>query len=424
MCVTVKSPQNTPNSAVDHHHDRHTMSDEPRPSKRRRVAPARYHGLLMYDKRLRDILPQPAPALSPSSSLSSNPEPPLVTAVSTTQPTPTTISVIPPGPSALDTLHPPMSDIDNLSIDTAHNAFGIFRRYYGQELPTHDPEREVSLALLSNIPLPPSAPDAQEPSKTSDFYPYPNQSSFLLADWYWNHGVQKSQESFKKLLGIVGNIDFSAHHVRETNWSQINRQLAVNDWDEGAWVDEDASWQRSAITIRVPFHRFLDYPGVQDYTIPDFYHRSLTSVIRERIKKDAENNCHFHFEPYELLWKPNIGSLADAQAYGLRLGTESSDSPTVTIRLYGELYTSPAFISAHRELQSITGEPNCNLPRVVVGLMFWSDGTFLTTYGNAKLWPLYMAFGNDSKYQRCKPSSNLYEHVAYFEQVFQYISFK
>ena len=404
--IRIKNPQDTDatlNFVVGHCR---VTSDEPRPSKRCRVAPVRYHGLLMYDKRLRDILPEPAPALSPPPSLSSNPESPLVSTTSS-QSTPTVPAT---RPSALETLHSPISNIDS-SIDTVHNVFGIFRRYHGQKLPTHDPEREVSLALLSNIPSPPSVPETQEPSKISDFHPYLNQSSFLLADWYWNHGVQKSQESFKKLLDIVGSIDFSARDIRETNWRQINRQLAVNDWDEGAWVDEDASWQRSAISIRVPFHRFLDCPGVQDYTIPHFYYRSLTSVIRERIKKDAENNCHFHFEPYELLWKPNTNS----NAYGLQLGTESLDNATV--RLHGELYTSPAFISAHRELQNITGEPNCNLPRVVVGLMFWSDGTLLTTYGNAKLWPLYMAFGNDSKYQRCKPSSNLYEHVAYFEQV-------
>lgn len=399
-----KNPQNTsdtPKFVAEHCRP---ASDEPRPSKRRRVAPVRYHGLLMYDKRLRDILPQPAPALlPPSTPSSSNPEPPPVSAA---QPTP-----IPPAtPPGLGTLDPPTPYADS-STDTTHNVFGMFRRYYGQKLPTHDPEREAGLASLSNISSPPRVTETQEPSKMSDFHPYPNQSSFLLADWYWNHGLQKSHESFKKLLSIVGNIDFSARDVRETNWNQINRQLAVNDWDEGAWVDEDAGWQRSAISIRVPFHRFLDYPGVQNYTIPNFYRRSLTSVIRERIKKDAENNCHFHFEPYELLWKPNISS----NACGLPLGTESSDS--ATIRLHGELYTSPPFISAHRELQNMVGEPNCNLPRVVVGLMFWSDATFLTTYGNAKLWPLYMAFGNDSKYQRCKPSSNLYEHVAYFEEV-------
>ena len=85
------------------------------------------------------------------------------------------------------------------------------------------------------------------------------------------------------------------------------------------------------------------------------------------------------------------------------------------IRVQGELYTSPVFINAHRELQDSPGEPGCDLPRVIVAMMFWSDGTHLTSFGNAKLWPLYLYFGNDSKYRRCKPSCNLCDHVAYFQ---------
>jgi hypothetical protein len=78
---------------------------------------------------------------------------------------------------------------------------------------------------------------------------------------------------------------------------------------------------------------------------------------------------------------------------------------------------SPAFIEAHRELQELPGEAGCELPHVVAALMFWSDATQLTTFGNAKLWPVYMYFGNESKYRRCRPSCNLGNHVAYFQKV-------
>ncbi|KAG1832562.1 hypothetical protein F4604DRAFT_1945993 [Suillus subluteus] len=74
-------------------------------------------------------------------------------------------------------------------------------------------------------------------------------------------------------------------------------------------------------------------------------------------------------------------------------------------------------MDAHRELQESPGEAGCDLPRVVVALMFWSDSTHLTTFGNAKLWPLYMYFGNESKYRRCKPTCNLSNHVAYFQKL-------
>ena len=46
--------------------------------------------------------------------------------------------------------------------------------------------------------------------------------------------------------------------------------------------------------------------------------------------------------------------------------------------------------------------------------MFWSDATQLTAFGDAKLWPLYVYFGNESKYERCTPIANLCLHAAYF----------
>ncbi|KAJ8581094.1 hypothetical protein M405DRAFT_926351, partial [Rhizopogon salebrosus TDB-379] len=103
----------------------------------------------------------------------------------------------------------------------------------------------------------------------------------------------------------------------------------------------------------------------------------------------------FHYEPYQLRWAPPH---LDAE-----------------VSIYGDLYTSPTFHEAHSELQESPREPGCDLPRVVAGLMFWSDTTQLTSFGNAKLWPTYMYFGNESKYRRCKPSCNLSNHVAYFE---------
>jgi hypothetical protein len=61
------------------------------------------------------------------------------------------------------------------------------------------------------------------------------------------------------------------------------------------------------------------------------------------------------------------------------------------------------------------------MPRYVVGLMFASDATMLASFGDAKLWPLYMFFANDSKYRRSKTSLQLGEEVAYFEKVRQLV---
>jgi hypothetical protein len=88
-----------------------------------------------------------------------------------------------------------------------------------------------------------------------------------------------------------------------------------------------------------------------------------------------------------------------------------------SIRVHGELYNSPSFIQANEDLQNSPKEPGCDLPRVLVGVMYGSDTTHLTSFGTAKLWPLYAFFGNFSKYRRSKPSCKLCEEIAYFQKV-------
>ena len=105
----------------------------------------------------------------------------------------------------------------------------------------------------------------------------------------------------------------------------------------------------------------------------------------------------FYLEPYELQWRPR-----DAQD---------------VVCVHGKLYNLPAFIKAHDQLQSAPKEPGCDLPQIVVGLMFASDATHLTSFSDAKIWPLYLFFGNKSKYHRGKPTLHLCNHVVYLQKV-------
>lgn len=358
-------------------------------------------------KRFQDVIPRPLPLLPPVPEIQSQ-----------TPPSP---------PSPLGRLSPtPSSSNQSLAtrvlqtFRTPRNAFGLLRQYHSITLPSHDPEEHIQLQDLSDQndnfqeahkqasfhePSTAAAATSAQPQEETKkkFHPFPNRSSFLLGNWYWTHGVQRSRESFRDLLDVVGSPAFSPSDVRHTPWGAINKILGRNDFDENdtdddarEWMDEDAGWTRTPIHISVPFHSRTKKPGPQDYLVGHVYHRSLVSVIREKMANPCEDK-QFHYEPYELFWKP------------------SDTRPDV--RIYGELYTSPEFMEAHRAIQEAPGEPGCNLPRVMVALMFWSDGTELTQFSNAKLWPSYLYFGNESKYRRCKPSSNLCNHVAYFEMV-------
>ncbi|KAF9230896.1 hypothetical protein BU15DRAFT_68802 [Melanogaster broomeanus] len=175
---------------------------------------------------------------------------------------------------------------------------------------------------------------------------------------------------------------FAQTDVRSTSWRAIDRKLGSNAFDGAVrdkdQIDSDEGWFRKPITISVPFHNRCQHPGPKDYTLPDFHYRSLTSVIRETLA-DSTRSHLFHYEPYELRWHPPHRSR--------------------DLRVYGELFTADAFIQAHQTLQES--------PR----------SRALSSFGGAKLWPLYLYFGNHSKYQRCQPNHNLCTHVAYFQSL-------
>ncbi len=109
----------------------------------------------------------------------------------------------------------------------------------------------------------------------------------------------------------------------------------------------------------------------------------------------------FNYSPYMLLWQP----------------PRTREGLPPLQQVYGEAYTSKAFRDADEELQQSPHEPGCNLPRAVIALMPWSDSTHLVEYGNASLWPIYLQFGNQSKYDRGRPNSNACHHVAYIPKV-------
>lgn len=278
---------------------------------------------------------------------------------------------------------------------TPRNVFGLVRQYFARHFPEHDPDELVTSEELSDVPTAVGAAPEAIPS----YYPYPNKWCFLLGKWFWDRGNQKSRNDFKELVDIVGDPSYDPKQVGGANWAKIDRQLGGNNYDKyNEWEDkeeEDAGWNNTPISIEVPFTNRAIHPGTKQFTVPNFYHRSLVDVIQEKMANPVHDRT-FHYEPYELRF--DSGHLPET-------------------RVHGELYTSPAFIQAHNNLQASPAEPGCDRPRVVLGLMFSSDSTHLTSFGSASIWPLYCYFGNESKYRRCKPTEGLCSHIAYFQKV-------
>ena len=183
------------------------------------------------------------------------------------------------------------------------NFFGLSHQYYSESLLLHNPEENLELVDWSDALHPVDSPGNIPASSTELYYPYPNKTSLLLGKWYWNNGYQKSQQSFKDLLGIFGNPQFCPEDVQWTNWANIDKVLAENKLDggeEAEWMDNDAGWMMKPITIAIPFHGQEKSPGVHHFHVSDFHYHPLVSVIHGKLS-NKRDHLHFHLSFYGLL---------------------------------------------------------------------------------------------------------------------------
>ncbi|KIK81965.1 hypothetical protein PAXRUDRAFT_47946, partial [Paxillus rubicundulus Ve08.2h10] len=155
-------------------------------------------------------------------------------------------------------------------------------------------------------------------------------------------------------------------------------------------------WKESVADILVPTRERNSNGNGQLFSVPGFFHRSLTAVIRAVFAEEASK--WFHLTPFKRIWRSHT------------TGREQY--------LYDELYTSDAWNTAHHEIKK---QQKDALEPVIAGLMFWSDATHLAQFGHSSAWPIYLFFGNQSKYDRANPGSGACHPVAFIPSLPQSI---
>ncbi|KAG8697132.1 hypothetical protein FRC09_008057 [Ceratobasidium sp. 395] len=305
---------------------------------------------------------------------------------------------------------------------TAPNAFGVFRKYFSsvssQSSGSAPPDLNVTPnhALQGSLAI--EKPDSAHTTLEDIIYPFPNISTFRLAHWFYTGGTQKSlaDRSIGLVKGVILAPDFDPNHFRGVNLDTLDRMLtqpSVNDspgsTELNALLGDRADWQEKTFDIFIPKARTGRRPLApmtsnkpEDYghriSLSGFYTRNLTQLIRARLSKPQdEDSGVFHFVPFESWWTPGPGIPPE--------------------RVYDELYTGDAWIQEHATLQRSPPVPGCNLERVILALMLWSDSTHLAQFGQSSIWPIYLYFGNQSKSVRRKPLSRSCEHLAYLPKI-------
>ena len=213
--------------------------------------------------------------------------------------------------------------------------------------------------------------------------------------WLNTGSHSKSEGEANRLVDeVIRTNDFCVEDLRGFNAHQENRCL---DMVTRATLDE--GFQVASVTIAVPTGGLNNTEKSRPYSVPGLHYRKIVDVIKAAFRNPLSQ--HFHLTPFSLMHRSPV------------TGVEQ--------RIYSELYHSDTFIEEHRRVQNCSppppDNPNCKLEKAVAALMFWSDATHLTNFGTAKLWPIYLFFGNISKYIRAQPSSGACNHIAYIPSV-------
>ncbi|KAI0069589.1 hypothetical protein K474DRAFT_1610237 [Panus rudis PR-1116 ss-1] len=269
-------------------------------------------------------------------------------------------------------------------------------------IPSRTPDHSINNVPPSLSPTSQSQPGDQNNPGTNR--KYSNSSTQLLLEWMWSGSDRKSLDELNTLVHRV---------LRDPSFS-LDDLVSFDARTETAKLDaqlekEPDTWKETVVTIQVPDGK--PHPGGEDvpcFPVLGLVHRSLTAVIRTVWSNPASND--FHYIPFRQFYqRPSPPNTDPEDGHG--------EPPLPPQRVYDELYTSEAFNVAHEALQDSPPEPNCDLERVICALMFWSDSTHLANFGDAALWPLYLFYGNQSKYTRGRPTSGACHHVAYIPKV-------
>jgi hypothetical protein len=265
---------------------------------------------------------------------------------------------------------------------TELNKYGLHREYISK------PTGPLATTGMIYVPVTPQQSTNELVLSLSDALgPFPNYSTFRLATWYWRiEGVPSDAESRKLTQGVFTDALYCHEDVKGVDLSKYKTQVVSYTPDP---FSQALGWRDATIKIPVPD---LNTEVTAEFSVHGFRHRSIVDVYTNII-----------VESKDLVWTPY-------REYHTREdGTRE--------RMYGEIYDSDHFISEYHKVQSLPLEPDCSLNRAIVGLMLWSDATLLANFGDAKLWPVYMAVANQSKYVRSHPKSNALRDIAYFPSV-------
>ncbi|KAI0739460.1 hypothetical protein C8Q80DRAFT_1339217 [Daedaleopsis nitida] len=352
------------------------------------------------------------------------------------------------------------------------NMFGLYREYPIK--PQRDPEEKEPPLESACDPIafgvkdahdiqPPiqnpdnASPGSSDSSSDSEdsipdpppWAPFPNVSTCDMLSWQNNDSNSKSNAQINLLTrDVFQQPGFNLADLAQFDAAREAQRLDdYVDKVDGSPLSAMDGWMKSSVYVRLPKEgvSFASEEEAPIFTISDVWHRSLPQVIRSALQRPGMKT--WHMIPHKLFCarpsqphqhpshsaspstphffsqstsssspSPSSSSRCFTNACSPSAGSPSrSPEPREDTRVYSELYNSDAALDEYDQIleqDREQGDPE-DLEYSMTIICWYSDGTRLTNFGPASMWPLYNYFGNQSKYERVRPSLYPAHHLAY-----------
>jgi len=317
-----------------------------------------------------------------------------------------------PLPPILPTTSPEPEEHELLESRTEPDDFGLFRIYVTH--PTVEPDVNANLDDVCDAPGLETSPNPSSGrwwarfgsvatatvKKLGDniYAPFKNATTFRLMNWYHSGSGEMSVSRLNSLVkDVINPSDFQKEDLDNFSAKRELERLDNADDPSYPFFNENV-WKVSTVTIPLPAEGIKhasenDAPVLE---VPGVHHRNLVEAITTAFQDETAKK--FHYTPHHLYWKPTPDGEPE--------------------RVITELFNSDAFIGEYKDLlQRPPPSSGPHLETAIAAMMVWSDSTHLAEFGTASLWPIYLFFGNQSKYSRAKPTDFAAHHVAYIPSV-------
>lgn len=343
-------------------------------------------------------------------------------------------AIVPPSQPVTSTTQ--RSDSPPTVISTSPNEFGLSKAYSGSQCLHTDPDSNLPLEALCDIKGV-SIPDSEyaddsdtgekpdNPSSDSDTDdPLGSRSARTLLQ----HFLHRNLNSLDGLDGLVN--DFMENKIKVEKLKKVGgrrwRTKRVLKRVDNSARSQDSQlpdgWHEITLEIKLPLEgkRSRSEESAPTFRIKGVYCRKLVDAIKSMFQSAQFLKSHIipHKRFFHRRHSPPSTQDASQKKNDTSESLLSDFQELGAERVYGELYESDLWIELQEKLNSLVdGDPEHVMDNVIAAIQVYSDATLVAAFGGKSAWPIYLQFGNHSKYKRAKPNLSTTLQIAFIPKL-------